>query len=117
MIPWLILVGLIWFGVHSFRKALPESIDTGHDVVAEAERLTGYRSHPRRWIRPVVATTIAWASLMATLTPIDPTLAVWVGGAVVMLGSLATGLSIGDPLKLDDATFDAELRNLLDQYS
>lgn len=117
MIPWLILMGLLWYGIRTFQRSVRPMISADHDVVAEAERLTGIRRARHRWVRPVLATTIAWGGLMATLTPVNPTLAVWVGGAVVMLGAVATALSVPDPTQIDDAEFDEALRNLLDQYS
>ncbi len=114
MIPWMIMMGLLWYGMRMFRRSVQPIIRADHDVVAEAERLTGVRSSRYGWARPVIATSVAWAGLMATLTPVDPTLAVWVGGVVVALGACATALAIPDPTKIDDADFDAALRNLLD---
>ena len=117
MIPWLILMGLLWYGIRVFRSSVRPVIDIDHDIVAEAERLTGIRSSRHRWVKPAAATILAWGGLMATLTPVSPTLAVWVGGAVVALGTLATALAIPDPTKIDDADLDEALRNLLDNYS
>lgn len=117
MIPWIIMMGLLWYGVRMFRRSVQPIINPDHDIVAEAERLTGARSNRYGWARPMIATIVAWAALMATLTPVDPTLAVWVGGVVVALGALATALALPDPTKIDDADFDEALRNLLDQYS
>ncbi len=117
MISWMIMIGLLWYGMRMFRRSVTPIIRADHDIVAEAERLTGVRSNRYGWARPVLATSVAWAGLMATLTPVNPTLAVWVGGIVVALGAFATALALPDPTKIDDADFDAALRDLLDQSS
>lgn len=116
MIPWLILMGVFGFGMVLLRTSVPSTISADHDVVGEAERLLGV-SRGRDWLRPVVATTITWAAVSALLTPVSISLAIWVGGAVIAVGTLATIRAIPDPTKIDDATFELELQNLFEQHS
>ena len=115
MIPWLILMGMVWYGIRLFRRSVRPVIDADHDVVAEAERVLEGRPG-RAWLRPVVATTTTWVLVSALLTPVDISLAIWVGGAIITVGALATVWSIPDPTKIDDAAFDLELQNLFEQY-
>lgn len=116
MIAWLILMGMVGYGIRLARRSMRPGIGADHDVVAEAERLLEGRTS-RVWLRPVVATAITWASVSALLTPVNTALAIWVGGAIIALGALATANAVPDPTKIDDAAFDLELRNLLEQYS
>ena len=115
MIPWLILTGMAWCGIRLFRRSVRPGINADHDVVAEAERALEGRAS-RAWLRPVVATTITWGLVSALLTPVDVSLAIWVGGAIITVGALATIWSIPDPTKIDDAAFDLEVQNLFEQY-
>ncbi len=114
----LVLIALATYAVFSFRRAItPVDDSPAGRALADAERIVGTRSASSRWIRPALATVIAWAGIMATLTPIDPTMAVWIGGGIIAVGTWAVIASIPNPTKIDDAEFDRELRNLLDQYS
>ncbi len=114
--PWLILTGMVWYGLHVFRKSMQPLISADHDVVGEAERLLQGRPG-RLWLRPVVATAITWALISLVLTPVSITLAIWVGGIVIAGGAAATIRAIPDPTRIDDAAFDLELKNLFEQYS
>jgi hypothetical protein len=113
----LVLICLATYAALSFRRAIRSGEASSTALVAEAERITGYRPPKTRWVRPAVATVLAWAGIMVTLTPVSPTLAVWVGGAIVGVGVLAVVNTVPNPTKIDDAEFDRELRELLDQYS
>lgn len=116
MVLWLILGGFVWYGLRLFRGAVQPVIRADHDVVGEAERLLeGTVRHA--WIRPVASTAITWAAVSALLTPIDIGLAIWVGGAVIAVGAMATFRSCPDPTRIDDEAFDRELRNLFEQHS
>jgi hypothetical protein len=114
----LVLIALATYAVFSFRRAIaPVDDSPGARALADAERIVGVRSASSRWIRPALAPVIAWAGIMATLTPVDPSMAVWIGGLIIAVGTWAVIASIPNPAKIDDAEFDRELRNLLDQYS
>ena len=114
----LVLIGIATYAVISFRRAIALVDDSpGGRALAEAERIVGVRSATSRWIRPALATLIAWAGIMATLTPVNPAMAVWIGGLIIAVGCWAVIASIPNPIKIDDAEFDRELRDLLDQYS
>ena len=117
MLAWLFLFGLATFALMSFRRAIGTTVSNPRDIVAEAERLTGYTPPSRRWIRPTAASLVTWIATMVILTPVNPALAVWVGGVVVLGGALAVYLSMPNPLKIDAVEFDRELQDLLDQYS
>jgi hypothetical protein len=117
MIAWLILAGMVSYSVHVFRKSVRPVINADHDVVGEAERLLRSGTPNRLWVRTVLATVITWGLISAVLTPVSVTLAIWVGGLVIAGGAAATIRAIPDPTKIDDAEFDLELRNMLDQYS
>jgi hypothetical protein len=116
MVPWLILIGMTWYGVYVFRRSLKRTIGSDHDVVGEAERLL--KGNPSRvWIRPIVATAITWGLISVVLTPVSIALAIWTGGLVIAGGAAATIRAFPDPTKIDDAEFELELRNLFEQYS
>ena len=112
----LVLICLATYAIISFRRAL-QPTDASARVLAEAERITGFRRPRVRWVRPTLATAAAWAGIMVTLTPVDPTMAVWIGGAIVAVGTAAVIRSVPNPIKIDDDEFERELRDLLDQYS
>jgi len=110
-----VLLAGIAFALHAFRKALGETPEhAARRLVRDAERLTGYRPTGTRWLRPALATAIAWAAMTTVLTPVDPTLAVWVGGAMVFTGTSAVIRTLPAPPHphLDD--LDRELLDLLD---
>ena len=113
----LVLICLAAYAVMSFRRAIAVHDTPSARVLAEAKRIANSRSPRRRWLRPALATALAWAGIMVTLTPVNPTLAVWIGGAVVMLGAVAVMATLPNPMRIDDAEFEQELRDLLDQYS
>lgn len=114
----LVLIGLATYAVVSFRRAIgPADESPGGRALADAQRIIGSRDPSPRWVRPALATVIAWAGIMATLTPIDPSMAVWIGGLIVAVGTWAVIATIPNPTRIDDAQFDRELRDLLDQYS
>lgn len=111
----LVLLAGIAFGFHAFRKALGETPEqAARRLVRDAERLTGYRRAGPRWVRPAVATAIGWAAMTSVLMPVDPTLAVWAGGAMIFIGASAVIRTIPAPphAHLDD--LDRELLDLLD---
>jgi len=99
-----------------FRKVLGETTDQGvRRILDEAERLTGYRKPNRRWIRPAIATVLAWSAVTALLTPVDPTMAVYVGGAMVFAGVAAVIRSVPDPTRIHPDDLDRALIELLEQ--
>jgi hypothetical protein len=113
----LVLIGIATYAVISFRRAIAPVDDSRGPC---ARRSGAHHRCPRRhlrWIRPALATVIAWAGIMATLTPVNPTMAVWIGGLIVAVGCWAVIANIPNPMKIDDAEFDRELRDLLDNYS
>jgi hypothetical protein len=113
----LVLICLAAYAVMSFRRAIAVHDTPSTRVLAEARRIANSGSPRRRWLRPTVATVLGWSGIMVTLTPVNPTMAVWIGGGVVMLGTAAIVASVPNPMKIDDAEFERELRDLLDQYS
>lgn len=113
----LVLICLAAYAVMSFRRAIAPHDTPSTRVLAEARRIANSHSPRRRWLRPAIATLLAWTGIMVTLTPVNPSLAVWIGGGVVMLGAVAVVATVPNPMKIDDAEFERELRDLLDQYS
>lgn len=111
----LALIGLGAYAAASFRRAVRS--DGSARLVAEAERIVSFRNPGSHWARPAFATLVAWVGIMATLTPVDPTMAVWIGGVVIATGTAAVVRSIPNPFEIDDEQFERELRELLDQHS
>jgi uncharacterized membrane protein len=84
-------------------------------LVASVERALGHRPDRTHWGRIAVATFVGWCLAEMALVGVAPTLAVWVGGAVVTVGAVALVKVWGDPYRLDDHEFDRRLREMLDQ--
>jgi hypothetical protein len=115
---YVILVVASLYAYRLFRRGIGESSDQAvKRIVDEAERLTGYVTPRRRWLKPALATVLCWVGLMATLTPVSPSLAIWVGGAVIALGAMAVAKALPDPIRIDPDDLDRELIDLLEQHS
>lgn len=84
-------------------------------LVASVERMLGHRADRVHWGRIAVATVAAWSVAVTMLVGVSPSLAVWVGGAVVAAGAVVLVKVWGNPYRLDDHEFDRRLRELLDQ--
>lgn len=85
-------------------------------ALARAARAARDRPQARRWLRPVVMTVVGWIVVTAAASPLSPALAVWLGGAVVGVGSAWLIRILTTPPRMDDDAFDRALRELLDQY-
>lgn len=109
------LICLATYAVVTFRKAIAPVNEPEGGVPMKGR--SSMRRAESQWVRPMVATVLAWSGITLTLTPVEPTMAVWVGGAVVAVGTAAVLKSIHNPYRIDDAQFDRELRELLEQNS
>jgi hypothetical protein len=114
------LICLAIYAMVTFRKAIaPVDAQDGSQSTEGLSKKgrSSMRRADSQWIRPMLATVLAWSGITLTLTPVNPTMAVWVGGAVVAVGTAAILKSVHDPYRIDDAQFDRELRELLEQNS
>jgi hypothetical protein len=110
-----IMIAAVACAYRVFRRAMGESIDQAtRRIVRDAEKLAGYRRPALRWVRPALATAVAWAAMSFVLTPVHPTIAVWVGGAMVFVGTAAVVRAVPGPGRIHPDDLDRALIELLE---